>query len=375
MNILLILLFVLGCFLFTQIERKYIIPHLNWGFVIVFCLLLANRSMSVPDTDAYYAHFVTTTTTFDDFGDFYFETGFQIFVKMLKIISRGNFVLYLGLITLTNLLIINFSINLIGKLFRAEQEKNVLNFTLVDYNGFFRNPYFAILPLTLYIAFFGIYLNAIVLRVGITLSLIVLSSCFAIKEKKNFFDYLFIFFLIVLGYYFHSTSLIGILIVVLLSLRVKFEKKTYLIIWFLIGLVYFTNFSAWLGNSVFSFMLSLNELTILATKLSSYDGNVVQELQGVSMKFVFFWIMGLLLILENVKSEIYNKYLNVYLTGLVLFALFRSVLLIERVTDYFLLFSFVIFYLYLIVQKPHKFWLIYIFLIATQLVFVLRITK
>ena len=122
-------------------------------------------------------------------------------------------------------------------------------------------------------------------------------------------------------------------------------------------------------------MLTLNEVTVLATKLSSYEGNVTQEIEGVSMKFMFFWIMSFFLIFYSINSKIYFKYLNVYLIGLLIFGLFRSILLIERVTDYFLLFSFVCFYLFLIMQKPLKFWLYFIPIVSVQLVFVLRITN
>jgi hypothetical protein len=120
---------------------------------------------------------------------------------------------------------------------------------------------------------------------------------------------------------------------------------------------------------------SLNELSNAATKLtSSYDGNVVQE-GGISLKFVFFWIMAFVLIINNKPSKIYFKLLNVYLTGIALFAIFRSVTLIERVTDFFLLFSFIIFYLFLIIQRPYKFWLFFVSIVLIQVIFIIRITN
>jgi hypothetical protein len=376
MNIFLIVLFFLGCFLFTQIELKYSVPYIKWFFIVPFCFIVANRSLKVPDTEAYYDYFYAADNgSFDDFGNSSFEIGFQVFSKLVKFIIGENFVLYLGVVTLINLLIIDFASKRISNLFRIEQQKNNVNDFFVGDNRFFINSYFSILPLTLYVAFFGIYLNAIVLRVGIALSLLILASFFAIKEKKSIFDYFLIFLLLVLSCFFHSTALIGFLIILILFSKIRLKKKKYLWIWLFIGLIYFTNFSTWLGNTVFSFMASLNELTLVASKLSSYDGDVIHEIDGVSMKFVFFWIMAFVLIFEGRSGEIYNKYLNVYLLGLVIFGLFRSVLLIERVTDFFLLFSFVIFYLFLLMQNKYMFWLFYIFIVVIQLTFVLRITN
>ena len=375
MNILFLFLFIICCLFISHIERNYVVPYIKWVFIIPFCIIIAIRSIKVPDTEMYIEYFGLDHSDFFNFNLASFEIGFQFFTKLTKILLNENFTLYLGLITLINLIIVEFSVNRIGKLYLKElvKEKSFKDFNIE--NRFNINPSYSILPLTLYVAFFGIYLNAVVLRVGITLSLVVLASTFAIKEKKSKLDYLLILLLLILGYLFHSTAIIGFLIILFLFSKIKFSKKTYLGIWFFIGIIYFTNFSTWLGNTVFSFMLSLNEITVLATKLSSYEGNVIHEIQGVSMKFVFFWIMAFVLILKGLSSEIYYKYLNVYLTGLALFGLFRSVLLIERVTDFFLLFSFVIFYLFLLMQNKYMFWLFYIFIVVIQLTFILRITN
>lgn len=375
MNILFIFFFFIGCFLLIYLERNFYIPFFKWLFIIPFAWMLSIRSIKVPDTEMYIEYFGLDHSDFFNFNLASFEIGFQFFTKLTKILVNENFVLYLGLISLINLIIIEFSVNRIGKLYLKElvNEESFKDFNIE--NRFNINPSYSILPLTLYAAFFGIYLNAVVLRVGITLSLVVLASTFAIKEKKSKLDYLLIVLILILGYLFHSTAIIGFLIILVLFSKIKFSQKTYLGFWFFIGIIYFTNFSTWLGNTVFSFMLSLNEITVLASKLSSYEGNVIHEIDGVSMKFLFFWIMSFFLIFFRFKSSIYYKYLNIYLIGLLIFGLFRSILLIERVTDFFLLFSFVIFYLFLIVQKPYKFWLYFIPIVLIQLVFVLRITN
>jgi len=376
MNIVILTVFILTCFLLTGIEREYVIPYLKWIAIIPYCLIVANRSLTVPDTESYFEYFTSTGSGFDDFGNSYFEIGFQIFTKILKFIFQGGFILYLGVITLFNLVIIDLSVTRVGNMFKYEQEEGggADSIRIMD-NGFFNNPYFAVLPLTLYIAYYGMYVNAIVLRVGITFSLLFWASSFAIKERKNVADYFMILFLCVLSYFFHSTALIGFLVVAILLLKISFTKMTYVYIWLFIGLTYFSNLSKWLANSVFSFVASLNELAVMAARISAYEDSLFDGVGGISMKFMFFWCMGLLLILNGFSSKIYSKYLNVYLVGLAIFALFRSALLVERVTDYFLFFSFVVFYLFLIMQWPRKFWVTYVPMVVIQLIFILRIIK
>lgn len=375
MDIPLLISFIIGCFMLIQLELKFCAPHIKWIFIVLFGLIIALRNIKVPDTELYLEYFDLDHYDLFDFSHSSFEVGFQFFTKLLKIIVLGNFEAYLGFIVIINLLIIEFSVNRIGKLYRCEILERDVKLSFVGKNRFFINPMFSILPLTLYVSFFGIYLNAIVLRVGITLSLVVLASTFAIKTKKSLVDFILIIAALILAYLFHSTAIFGFLIIIILLSNFKFSKKIYLWIWFIIGIIYFTNFSTWLGNTVFSFMISLNEVTLLASKLSSYDGNVIHEIEGVSMKFLFSWIMCFFLIYYSTNSKIFYKYLNVYLIGLTIFGLFRSILLIERVTDYFLLFSFICFYLFLIMQKPVKFWLYFIPIVFMQLIFVLRITN
>lgn len=375
MNVYLLIFFIVSCFLIIYIERKCYIPFLKWIFIIPFAWLVATRSMKVPDTEMYAEFFENDLSDFYNFNLVSFEIGFQIFTKLIKAFITDDFILYLAIIVVINLVIIDFSVNNIGKLIQKEQVDSYNKLGFQGSNRFFSNYSFSILPLTLYVSFFGIYFNAIVLRVGMTLSLVVLASSIAIKSKKSYFDYILILLILILGYFFHSTAVFGFLIMFVLFSNFMFSKKTYLWIWLLIGIIYFTNFSTWLANGVFYFMLTLNDLTVLATKLESYDGNVTHEIQGISMKFMFFWIMSFFLIYYSINSKIYFKYLNVYLIGLLIFGLFRSILLIERVTDYFLLFSFISFYLFLVMQSPSRFWLYFISITFFQLIFILRITN
>ena len=378
MDIVYITLFFSGCLLLSLVERQWKIPFAKWIFIIPFCVLIANRSVEVPDTEAYLTYYGLENTSLDDYGQIEncgFELGFRVYTKLIKLLVGDEAVWYFAFIALTNLLIIDYSMNRISRLFREEYKNNNLFGKDVGGANVLKESFFSIMPLTLYVSFFGLYFNAIVLRSGIALSLLVFASSIAIKEGKKWRDYLLLIALLCVAYLFHATAVIGGLIIFVVLVTDQLPPKNYLLAWFSIGFLYFTNLFSWFGNMAFSAVASLNTLPFLALKLSYYEGEVVFDIGRVAMKFMFFWAMALVLIIHNRSSKIYYKYLNVYLAGLALWAVFRSVLLIERITDYFLLFSVVLFYLFLSQQKPLKFLVYYILIIVMQLIFVLRITN
>jgi len=374
MSLVYIIIFIIGCFLFTFFERNYKIPFVKWIFIIPFCLIIANRSLDVPDTGSYINYLLSEDASLSNYDDFGFEVGFQTFTKIAKSIVDENYYLYFTLITLTNLLIIDLSLTRIFNIFCQEDDDSFKALNSLE-SVELLNKY-SILPLTLYVAYFGIYFNAIVLRVGISLSLLVLSASFAIKPQKNILDYLIIVALLFVGYLFHATAVLGIIIILILLYSKQQSLKKYVWICTLIGIIYFSNLTSRLGDTVFGFISSLNTLSMLSGKLNNYGGDSAMfDVSKISTKFVFFWLMSFALIFNQTESKVYFKFLNVFIAGLGLYALFRSVLLVDRVTDFFLLFSFIVFYLFLIKQSAVKFWFYYIFIVLLQLTFILRVTN
>lgn len=370
MNVISIIIFFGTCLLICLLE-KFLhtrIPFIKWLYIIFFCLITANRSILVPDTENYIDYFTTTTFSFDDFNYYSFEIGFQIFSKLIKLIVGDNVFLYFFIITFINLVIIDGTIRRLNKISTISDD------IVIEDNNNCNTYSSSILPLILYLAFYGIYFNCIVLRVGLSLSLIAFASTFMINETRTKSDYIIAILLLIIAYFIHATAILGILILMVLSFSKKLSIKNYVIIGITIGIIYFLNFSSKLGDGVTSFISSLNTLASLSTKLSNYEGNVTFDV-GISFKFVFFWIFYFILLFSNIRNNTYYKYLNLYLLGLLLFALFRPVLLIERVTDFFLFFSFIVFYLFLEKQSSLKFMLYISIMIAMQLIFIIRITN
>lgn len=376
MNLILIAVFFIGAFIFTYFEMKFKIPFAKWIFIIPFALIVANRSIDVPDTEVYMSYLLMEDTEFYRYLDYGYEPGFQTMTKLYKLLMDDNYTLYFLMITVINLIIIDFSMQRISKTYYAEENTTVeTSISITDNKLFVYNNNFSILPLTLYVAYYGLYFNSIVLRVGIALSLVILSVSFSIKENKSRKDYIWLVLTLVLSYFFHSTALLGVFVNLIILFTTRFSNKIYLIIWLIIGLLYFSNLTSRLGDSIFGMITQLNTLTVVSSKLENYEGYDIFNAQGISFKFIFFYLMSFVLLYENIESKIYFKLLNVLMTGLLIFAVFRSVLLVERVTDYFLLFSIILFYFYLLQQKTLKFWLYYVLIIMIQVVFVIRISN
>ncbi|MCK9509123.1 MAG: EpsG family protein [Pigmentiphaga sp.] len=373
MSIVYVLVFFLTCFLFSYVERNQNISFLKWVFIVPFCVLVASRSIDVPDTDVYMTYFFNEDSSLIYYVDYGFEIGFQVLTKLLKNITEENFRIYFALITLLNLIVIDYAAKRIFSVFQKEQTEPTINSNLYEYqNDATQGRHLSIIALTLYVAFFGLYVNAVVLRAGLAFSLMVLATSFAIDIRKKS-DYIIIASLLLLAYFFHNTALLGVFIVLVLMFSKKFTLNTYLVFSVIIGVIYFVNLTPRLGSTVFDLILSLNNLTVVAYKLSEYGGASLFVSEGISMKFTFFWMISFILPMNDTSSKSYYKFLNVYFIGLAVFAFMRSVLLVERVTDYFLLFSFVLFYLYLIRQNNFKFWAYYIGMVLVQIVFVMRI--
>jgi hypothetical protein len=186
----------------------------------------------------------------------------------------------------------------------------------------------------------------------------------------------------------HVTATVFGGIVICLSFFTKrYSLKIYYIFWVVIGIIYLANlFGDWIAEffnkRYISSILSVDIFQEDFTKKMDYyaqDALVHGLSSSISFKFVFYWLSCLLFFYKIKHSPllITAKYLNVYLFGLFLFAVSRNILLIERVTDYFLLFSVCLFSFYLSDRKACggavNYYLVLFAVIFVQVIFALRI--
>jgi hypothetical protein len=184
----------------------------------------------------------------------------------------------------------------------------------------------------------------------------------------------------------HVTATVFGGIVICLSFFTKrYSLKIYYIFWAVIGIIYLANLFGDIAeffNKRLSFILSMDMFREDFTNKMDYYAQNTQFHRlssSISFKFVFYWLSCLLFFYKIKHSPllITAKYLNVYLFGLFLFAVSSNILLIERVTDYFLLFSVCLFSFYLSDRKACggavNYYLALFTVIFVQMIFSLRI--
>jgi hypothetical protein len=377
MNIWLVSIFFVYAVLIVELSRK---SRFLWGVLgiaIPFIILIATRSNLVPDTqnyiDLYKGLFLSNFT--EKVG--VYEMAWLILSRCIKFFAGNNYVIFFGVLTTINIIIIAFAAR------RLVRQSNEI----------VRNQYFFIALFTiLYMAFFGLYYNAIVLRAGIALSLLVLATTYCVQAKKKKIDYLIIVFLIFISGNMHiTTTVLGGVVICLLFFTKQYSVKRYYLLWGIIGMVYFGNlFGGWISDIFnrgdISSILSIGLFQEDFTKKMDYYAQdaLIHRLAfdarpTISLKFVFYWLSCLLFFYKIKHSPllIAAKYLNVYMFGLFIFAFSRNILLIERVTDYFLLFSTCLFSFYLSDKKAYihtiNYYLVLFAVIFIQMIFALRI--
>lgn len=335
------------------------------GFILyfitafAFAYFIGIRSIDVPDTEVYVDFYNNTNPyIFSDFNNSSFEIGFQVLTKVLKIITGGYVIYYFMLICLINFSLFYFSLK---------------NFT--------RNQgHFLSIGLNLYLAFFGLFYNSIVLRQGIALSLI----CYAIsltflngelnfkKNKKKITISLF------LAVSLHLSSVIGILVWFLFK-KSKGKSSNYYIILLILSMsIYFFKIGAFFTDI---FVSGLNSLFSLFqgtqfAKYLFYQDLLKDVSYAISFKILFFYfVAGLIILLHNRDSFLKeNKLFRIYMMGVFLISFLGFIEQISRALDYFMILSvFLLFGEFIKMKKFDSRILFLIIVLGIQFFFVFRI--
>lgn len=328
MNSPVIFIVTFVCILLLYKDRPANDNKTYWLAAVLISALVAVRDLSVPDTIYYYGFYQAITPgDFSTVGYYSFEIGFQVYTHFLKIISLGSSVLYFFLISMTNLTILYF---VAKKISPSGEDCNYL------------------LLLLTYYAFFGFFYNAIVLRAGIAISLVLLaiSLCYH-QEKMDKRAWLQVAVTMLLALSFHYSSVIGLipLLIFVISRPLRFEL--YMGIWFVLTLALIAHLSPHIVKMLLSVFLSV--FSILSdsdfSKYTYYITELYELNPIVPYRIIFqFFICLLFINVKHVPAQ-YYKLLNIYMMGLFLAAMFYSIEQLSRVTDYFLVFSAPLMYL------------------------------
>lgn len=356
MNFALTSLVVLLGVIYSKIKEN------NWitiSFVGLLCILIALRSIAVPDTDQYTLFFESLEAgNLANLVFFSYEPGFQLYSHLIKLIVGNNSTIYLLVIVLTNVLLLRIAINKISSNW-SDDKPNYL------------------LALMLYFAYYGLFYNAIVLRAGIAISFLILANTFLIKENMSRKEKITFISLIFLALVFHYSSLVGIVGLLIFKYFPKFTLRSYLIVWMICVLFFFSGISIYFIKFITNYILAFFKL-FTATNLEKYE-YYLTELYNIAyilpFKYIFSLFSGLFFLLISTTNtpNIYYKFLNVFFAGLLLGAIFSAIDQFARISDYFLVYSFIL-YWYNFKYISNKWILGILFgVVFIQLVFVFRI--
>jgi len=214
MNLLSLSYFLVFSFFLILIQNKVRKSFIVWIYIFAVSCLISFRNLNVPDTDAYVDFFRITSISLDDFGLFSFEIGFQLFTKVFKILFGDSFRFFFFLVSFLNFSLIYLFFK---KILLIYSHASIYSSSSNDIDPFFLDQN-SVLTLLLYTSFFGIYLNSVVIRVGLSMALVYLSSIYLINGKLNFYNFLKMLLLLMVAYFMHSSAFIGIIIFFILAL-------------------------------------------------------------------------------------------------------------------------------------------------------------
>ena len=237
----------------------------------------------------------------------------------MKIFIGPNYFIYFFIIVIINLTLIVVSL------------KNIFGRSL-KYNNFF-------IAITIYISYYGFYYNAIVLRAGLAISIVLLAASFALNKR-----WLISILLILLAVSFHQSAIIGLVILLILKYEIKFSKKTYLIIWVGIGVILFSKIGTYFMLDFILYILNY------FPDYSVYISNLSFSTTLTSWNIFYYFLGGIFLTYRKDDDRFYSI-LNIYYIGILLIALVPGMNILYRALDYFTVFNFILFHMYLLDRK------------------------
>lgn len=362
MNFVLIIIIILFSFVCSQRNIKR--NSIAFIFVCLIALIIAFRNMKVPDTIEYVEWYLKDYDIFD-FGSSPYEKGYTVFSRTLHTLFGNNYQLFFFIFPLLNF----YLLSKVGKIIcnAISSSKGIHGKPIiVTYNVF--------LLIITYFSYYGLYHNAIVLRAGVATTLLMISLAYFLRNRGKF-DIIasLLFFLLALS--FHTSTLVCLPMYWLVRHNLSFSKRIYHIILTNILLIYIL--SPYLGV----IMNPINQLFLIMgnsgyaelAKFEYYQGASTFANEGISFKFLYYYIWGWLFVDNKYKIDIWYRMINIYLIGLLVWAIFRPILWVERITDFYTFFYVILTMIFFAQHKKSVLSTLMVLASFVQLVFVFRI--
>jgi hypothetical protein len=340
-----------------QIKRNIILIDLL--FLFGFFMLVAFRPITLHDNSHYndLFNFDINNFKYNEYIPFFLqELGFYYLTYIIKFYFTNSVEFYFVIITSINLINFYVGSRLILNMISNEQKNAVVESKC----NLIKTKHFLIIPLFLfYLSNYGILYNFIVLRAGLALSFLYLAASLFIANKKLLAIVVLMFSLL-----FHQTAIIGILVLIT-NFFAGFKKKTYIIYLGIIFILYLFRVDKYFASIDLNSIFELSE-----RKDENIYGSYISKEQSsssYSIRILFLFVKLFIVVLVEFQSAILKRILNTVIFGLSLLVFGSSFLAFTRVADYFIIFSFPLFYLSIFqIKKVSDQNLFFIFFIVTE---------
>ena len=268
-----------------------------------FIISAGFRDISVPDTPEYIYLFESYNDSLFDDQHIGQEFGFILLGKLIKAFFDSS-IFYFITITSINIFLIRSSL------------KNLkCNISL---------------GLIAYISYYGLSFNFIFLRVGLAISLFIYCFSLIVTSKK----FKAIFFLVIAPL-FHKSIVLPIAAIPILKLDIKRNLAIYIL--FISFVLYISGATDFLVFQVFEIIKSIS----FFSKYLYYVENAKFD-TGYSARYLMNLITMLLILRFTTEFDEMKELVKLCLLGLFLTALFSVFLWVDRITDAFVVFNFII---------------------------------
>ena len=279
--------------------------------VLVFSLLMAYRSLEIPDTFWYQnsfseldAHQKYTFSLFQDNYRFGFEYGYIYFMQLFKRFISTDYRAFFFFCSIVISALFIYSVKSIYAYLVNEDNEDV-NYPLL---------------FCIYVSYFGLYYCGIAIRAGLAMGLILLGVVFALRKK-----YIPAVLLLFVAFTLQRTSVVGVgLLISILFFRLKINKRVMMWIWLVIGVLIFSGIS---------------DLLVMLFNRSSLDYSryLLRGGQASEAGIAVFldWIIGIIILLSIYEDERIARIFNIYLVGFVIIVFTMTIPGFNRISDYF----------------------------------------
>lgn len=294
----------------------------------LFVLCIATRSFILSDTGGYVQAYQKVSFANMQWGDM--NIGFIFLICLFKTFGF-NVDFFFGFLALFNYGLIYYASKSFYKDYIADKTFILCGKKIKKTKMEFQPCIFS----ALLIPYFGIYYSGEVLRGGIAVSFILLSYLFLCRQ-----NYIMYILLIVVAMLFHSSAILGLLLILCDRYTVH-EKRKYLILWGIIVAIWISHISLGIIQIIPSITHKLYEITGIFSfeRYTVFYATEIRFNAFWGKKELFFLLCCLAFILmKKTGSKVQDKVMTTYLFGVFLAFAVEYIMNSYRIVDFFLAF-------------------------------------